>query len=126
MKRIFVLLRIGMCIPTLLLSVLFVLIESMRLLTLDFLLYDMPVIAAVQIILRCLLPLATAVSAFRAIRGCTTLFEGICLLCASVTAFPLLSNGFEWVFFIAALLFFSAAVLSDRIHKTESKNQNHR
>lgn len=92
---------------TLTVSLILVIIEGTLLLTGDFLLYESPVLAFLQLCLRLTIPAAAfALSLLSLIRRRHSFFfESLCLLIAVIAIAPFLSNHFGLYFILLAALF---------------------
>lgn len=110
MKKTAKILRIISSALVLLVSFVFTVLEGTLLVTGDFLLYERPVIAFFQLLLRFLIPvLAFAVALFAIIkRERSFLPESLCLLASTMTMAFFISNNFGLYFLIIAALFAGA------------------
>ena len=110
MKVCLTTLRILIRAATLTVSLIFVIIEGTLLLTGDFLLYESPVLAFLQLCLRLTIPAAAfALSLLSLIRRRHSFFfESLCLLIAVIAIAPFLTNHFGLYFILLAALFAAA------------------
>ena len=89
-------------------ALIFVVLEGTLLLTGDFLLYESPAIAFLQLCLRLLIPAFAFTVALLSLlkRHRRFTFASLCLLASTVATAPVLSNHFGLYFVLLAVLFF--------------------
>ena len=110
MKICLFVLRTFIRAATLAVALAFVILEGTLLFTGDFLLYESPAIAFLQLCLRLSIPVATATVALLSLlrKKRRFLFESLCLLIVTIIIAPFLSNDIGWYFVLLAVLFGAA------------------
>ena len=115
MKRCGLVLRVLSGSLVALVALVFVVLETTLLVTLDFNLYENELIALVQLVLKLLAAaLALALGVVSLVKKTRSFLpEGICLLAASAVMIPFVSNGFGVYFTaVSALFVFSHLIFS--------------
>ena len=106
MKKCLSLIRIIAAVLLTLVSLAFIIIEGALLLSGDFLLYEYPIIALVQLLARLLLPTASlAVGLLSLIQHRRFRYESICFAAAAAFTAPFLSNQVGVYLFLVAAFF---------------------
>lgn len=122
MRTFSLIMRIAASILIVLISLAFVVIEGTLLFTGDFLLYENPIIAFFQLILRLVIPLITlTVGIFTVIKTKRSfLFESITFFSAALAMSPFLSNNFGIYFIALATLYLLSNILFNLSSKKTS------
>lgn len=122
MRTFSLILRTAASILIVLISLAFVVIEGTLLFTGDFLLYENPIIAFFQLILRLVIPLITlTVGIFTVIKTKRSfLFESITFFSVALAMSPFLSNNFGIYFIALATLYLLSNILFNLSSKKTS------
>ena len=102
-----------------LVALVFTVLEATLLVTLDFTLYENPLVALLQLVLRLLLASSALTVGILSLvkRTRSFLFPGFCLLASSVVMIPFMSNRFGIYFTVLSVLFLLSQVLFLRLRE---------
>ena len=119
MKKFSLVLRYASSALVSLVALVFAVLEATLLATLDFTLYEDPLTALVQLVLRLLIAaLALALGVLSMVRGKRTFFGySLCLFASSVALIPFVSNGLGICLAAVAALFSLSQLLCVRMRK---------